>query len=69
MAKMFSGENCAPLTMCSLIMKRTCVVTFVCSLLYSISVAAGTFRVATYNMENHLDQTTGSRHFVQLTPI
>ena len=46
-------------------MKRTCVVTFVCSLFCSISAAAETFRVATYNVENYLDQPTESRHFVK----
>ncbi|MEI6192850.1 MAG: endonuclease/exonuclease/phosphatase family protein [Verrucomicrobiota bacterium] len=28
-------------------------------------LAAGTFRVATYNVENYLDQSTESRHFVK----
>jgi endonuclease/exonuclease/phosphatase family metal-dependent hydrolase len=32
---------------------------------YSTSFAAGTFRVATYNVENYLDQPTESRHFVK----
>src|ERR1017187_5102682 len=31
----------------------------------STSFAAGTFRVATYNVENYLDQPTESRHFVK----
>jgi endonuclease/exonuclease/phosphatase family metal-dependent hydrolase len=31
----------------------------------SIVFAAGTFRVATYNVENYLDQPTESRHFVK----
>ena len=31
----------------------------------SVSFAAGTFRVATYNVENYLDQPTESRHFVK----
>jgi endonuclease/exonuclease/phosphatase family metal-dependent hydrolase len=31
----------------------------------SASFAAGTFRVATYNVENYLDQPTESRHFVK----
>jgi endonuclease/exonuclease/phosphatase family metal-dependent hydrolase len=31
----------------------------------SIACAAGTFRVATYNVENYLDQPTESRHFVK----
>jgi endonuclease/exonuclease/phosphatase family metal-dependent hydrolase len=31
----------------------------------STSCAAGTFRVATYNVENYLDQPTESRHFVK----
>jgi endonuclease/exonuclease/phosphatase family metal-dependent hydrolase len=65
MAKMFSGENGAPLTSCSLIMKRTCVVTFVFSFLCSFCFAAGTIRVATYNVENYLDQPTEMRHFVK----
>jgi endonuclease/exonuclease/phosphatase family metal-dependent hydrolase len=29
------------------------------------ALAAGTFRVATYNVENYLDQATESRHFVK----
>jgi endonuclease/exonuclease/phosphatase family metal-dependent hydrolase len=33
--------------------------------LCSISFANGTFRVATYNVENYLDQPTESRHFVK----
>jgi len=62
---MFSGENGAPLTTCSLIMKRTCVVIFAFSLLNSISFAGEIFRVATYNVENYLDQPTESRHLVK----
>src|SRR5271154_67061 len=61
MAKMFSGENGARLTICSLIMKRLCVVILTFLPLCSISFAAGTFRVATYNVETYLDQPTESR--------
>jgi endonuclease/exonuclease/phosphatase family metal-dependent hydrolase len=35
------------------------------ALLCSTSFAAETFRVATYNVENYLDQPTESRHFVK----
>ncbi|HEY3931126.1 MAG TPA: endonuclease/exonuclease/phosphatase family protein [Verrucomicrobiae bacterium] len=42
-------------------MKRLCIAIFT-STLCSISFAAGTFRVATYNVENYLDQPTESRH-------
>ena len=35
------------------------------TLLGSTACAAGTFRVATYNVENYLDQPTESRHFVK----
>jgi hypothetical protein len=62
---MFSGENKACLTICSTNMKRLCFVISVFSLLYPISLAAETFRVATYNVENYLDQPTESRHFVK----
>jgi endonuclease/exonuclease/phosphatase family metal-dependent hydrolase len=62
---MFSGENKVRLTICSTNMKRLCIVIFTFSLLYSISLAAETFRVATYNVENYLDQPTESRHFVK----
>jgi endonuclease/exonuclease/phosphatase family metal-dependent hydrolase len=65
MAKMFSGENNALLTICSLIMKRFPVVIFAFSLLCTSSLAAETFRVATYNVENYLDQPTETRHFVK----
>jgi endonuclease/exonuclease/phosphatase family metal-dependent hydrolase len=46
-------------------MKRLCVVIFTFSLLGSLSFAAETFRVATYNVETYLDQPTESRHFVK----
>jgi predicted extracellular nuclease len=46
-------------------MKRLCVVIFAFSLTCFISFAAETFRVATYNVENYLDQLTESRHFVK----
>jgi predicted extracellular nuclease len=46
-------------------MKRFCIVIFTLSLLYSISLAAETFRVATYNIENYLGQPTESRRFVK----
>ena len=35
------------------------------ALFCSVSFAAETFRVATYNVENYLDQPTESRHFVK----
>ncbi len=35
------------------------------ALLCSVAFGAETFRVATYNVENYLDQTTESRHFVK----
>jgi hypothetical protein len=62
---MFSGENKVRLTICSTNMKRLCIVFFTFSLLYSMCLAAETFRVATYNVENYLDQPTESRHFVK----
>jgi endonuclease/exonuclease/phosphatase family metal-dependent hydrolase len=65
MAKMFSGENKARLTICSTNMKRFCIAIFTFSLFCSISYAAEIFRVATYNVENYLDQPTESRHFVK----
>ncbi len=64
---MFSGENKQPLTTYSLFMKRFLVVIFAVSLLCYSSFAAGTFRVATYNVENYLDQPTESRHVVKST--
>jgi endonuclease/exonuclease/phosphatase family metal-dependent hydrolase len=48
-------------------MKRFCVVFFVFSLTCFISFAAETFRVATYNVENYLDQPTESRHHAKTT--
>jgi endonuclease/exonuclease/phosphatase family metal-dependent hydrolase len=38
---------------------------FTAVLLGANAFAAGTFRVATYNVENYLDQPTESRHFVK----
>jgi endonuclease/exonuclease/phosphatase family metal-dependent hydrolase len=46
-------------------MKRLCVVIFTFSLLGSISFAAETFRVATYNVETYLDQPTESRPHIK----
>jgi endonuclease/exonuclease/phosphatase family metal-dependent hydrolase len=46
-------------------MKRLCVVIFTFSLLGSISFAAETFRVATYNIETYLDQPTESRPHIK----
>ncbi len=43
---------------------RLCIALFVFGLLCN-SFAAETFRVATYNVENYLDQPTESRHFVK----
>jgi endonuclease/exonuclease/phosphatase family metal-dependent hydrolase len=42
---------------------RAAVVAF--ALIYTAASAAGTFCVATYNVENYLDQPTESRHFVK----
>ena len=46
-------------------MKWLCVVIFTFSLLYSISFATETFRVATYNVETYLDQPTESRSHIK----
>jgi endonuclease/exonuclease/phosphatase family metal-dependent hydrolase len=43
---------------------RLCIALFAFGLLCN-SFAAETFRVATYNVENYLDQPTESRHFVK----
>jgi endonuclease/exonuclease/phosphatase family metal-dependent hydrolase len=64
MAKMFSGENKARLTIYSANMKWLCVLIFTFTLC-SISFAIETFRVAAYNVETYLDQPTESRHFVK----
>jgi endonuclease/exonuclease/phosphatase family metal-dependent hydrolase len=45
--------------------KGKCFVVFLFSLFSLASFAAETFRVATYNVENYLDQPTQSRHFVK----
>ena len=45
-------------------MKGRCFTVFVFALFYSTSFAAE-FRVATYNVENYLDQPTESRHYVK----
>src|SRR5450432_3546699 len=45
-------------------MKGKCFAAFVFALLYSTSFAVE-FRVATYNVENYLDQPTESRHYVK----
>ena len=36
-------------------------------LLFPVCSTGATFRVATYNLENYLDQPTESRHFVKST--
>lgn len=41
------------------------IVILVYALHCSVLFADGSFRVATYNVENYLDQPTGSRHFVK----
>jgi endonuclease/exonuclease/phosphatase family metal-dependent hydrolase len=64
MAKMFSGGNQACLTIYSANMKWLCVVIFTFALC-TVSFAAETFRVATYNVENYLDQPTETRHAVK----
>ncbi|HUZ08465.1 MAG TPA: endonuclease/exonuclease/phosphatase family protein [Candidatus Paceibacterota bacterium] len=46
-------------------MKRLGFMIFTFSLLGFTSIAAETFRVAAYNVENYLDQPTESRHFVK----
>ena len=46
-------------------MKRLCATIFSFALFCFSSFAAETFRVATYNLENYLDQPTESRHFVK----
>jgi endonuclease/exonuclease/phosphatase family metal-dependent hydrolase len=46
-------------------MKGNYFVIFGFSFLYSISFAAETFRVATYNVENYLDQPTETRHVIK----
>jgi endonuclease/exonuclease/phosphatase family metal-dependent hydrolase len=61
---MFSGKIEARLTIYSANMKRLCVVIFTFAFC-SISFAAETFRVATYNVENYLDQPTETRHLVK----
>ena len=38
---------------------------FAVAILFSFTAVAETFRVATYNVENYLDQPTESRHFVK----
>jgi endonuclease/exonuclease/phosphatase family metal-dependent hydrolase len=48
-------------------MKRFCAVFFLATLSFSTSFAAETFRVATYNVENYLDQPTESRPYVKST--
>jgi endonuclease/exonuclease/phosphatase family metal-dependent hydrolase len=45
-------------------MKKFCVAIFIAALI-SASAFAGTFRVATYNVENYLDQPTESRPHVK----
>ncbi len=42
-----------------------CAVVFFACLGFAITVTAGTFRVAAYNVENYLDQPTESRHLVK----
>jgi len=46
-------------------MNRICPVIFAFALVCFNSVAGETFRVATYNVENYLDQPTESRHFAK----
>jgi endonuclease/exonuclease/phosphatase family metal-dependent hydrolase len=46
-------------------MRGNCFAIFAFVSLVSISFAAETFHVATYNVENYLDQPTESRHFVK----
>jgi endonuclease/exonuclease/phosphatase family metal-dependent hydrolase len=48
-------------------MKQLCVVIFTFALLCFNSFAAETFRVATYNVENYLDQPTESRPHIKST--
>jgi endonuclease/exonuclease/phosphatase family metal-dependent hydrolase len=64
MAKMFSGENRAHLPTCRAIMKGFCAVFFFAAL-FSGTADAGTIRVATYNLENYLEQPTASRPHVK----
>src|SRR5450631_4371198 len=44
---------------------RNSFIIFAFAFLCSISFAAETFRVATYNVENYLDQPTETRHVVK----
>jgi endonuclease/exonuclease/phosphatase family metal-dependent hydrolase len=46
-------------------MKRLCAIIFNFALFCSVLFATENFRVATYNVENYLDQPTESRHFVK----
>lgn len=45
-----------------------CFAAFAVTLLVPLSLAAQTFRVAEYNVENYLDRPTASRHFVKSAP-
>jgi endonuclease/exonuclease/phosphatase family metal-dependent hydrolase len=46
-------------------LKGNCFAIFIFASLVSISLAAETFRVTTYNIENYLDQPTETRHIVK----